>query len=934
MRPLTSLLALVCLTLPLAAQPAYQSSQPMDEDFAKLVKEWTTKPEFISPLVDHLPKSATVPSPKEVIGHYVGEPKKLTYYGDLLKYYRALAAKSPRVKIVEIGESDEHRPSIVVIISSEDNIRNLDTYRGYLAQLADPRKLTEAQAREIVTKARPMYHLMAGLHSGETGPSEMLMELAYRLATEESPLIKNIRDHVIVSLTPAADPDGRDRYVDWYYRYKIDEKTEQDNMGGPPYWGKYIFHDDNRDINYSQLPMRNLLRWYLQWHPPIMHDLHESVPFMYTFSGQAPQNTTLDPILYGELPWFSNFEMSQMIKYGMPGVWTHGFVDMWSPGYLGFMSSNHNGMLRMYETFGNGGANTMHRRVGGGPDGGGRGGQGGGGGGPDAGGGRGGQTTREWYRPLPPYNEVDWSMRNNTNYMETGVLSGLELTSQFPEVVLENFYRKSRNSIEAGKNENPHGYVLPGDQSDLTRVAWMVNILRLQGIEVGRATSEVKLKEGTYPAGSLIIKRDQPYGRLAKILLEKQNYPDPQLRTYDDSAWTMGLMAHVKVVESADAAILAVPVEAVDKFEPRGTVASAGGAGLAVLDTGSPNMVTFRYRMKDTAMKIAEQPFESGGKKIPAGSFIVGASDAGKLKSVAEPLGLTAVALSAAPEVKTHDADLPKLAVFSSWGNTQEVGWVRHAFDQYEVPFELIFKERIKQGNLRAAYDVIVIPHQRGGKGLVFDIEPRRDEQGKNKAVAYTKTEQFKFLGDYGSSEDITGGMGLEGVMEFKKFVEAGGLLVTLGQASTFPADFGITHRVNATTTSAQFYAPGPVIEAEILRPTHPIFYGYTDRTITVRWASGPLLNVPAQDNGQTLMRFPGGDTSVLSGLMRGAAEIRNRPAILDVPVGQGRVLIFATNPCYRWQNLGEFRMLFNALLNFNDMPPTPAGRGGQGQGQ
>ena len=144
-----------------------------------------------------------------------------------------------------------------------------------------------------------------------------------------------------------------------------------------------------------------------------MHDLHESVPFMYTFSGQAPQNATLDPILYGELPWFSNFEMEQMIKYGMPGVWTHGFVDMWSPGYLGFMSSNHNVMLRMYETFGNGGANTMHRRVAPPDDGGGRGGRGG------------GQTTREWYRPLPPPRELVWSMRNNPNYMETGVLSAL-----------------------------------------------------------------------------------------------------------------------------------------------------------------------------------------------------------------------------------------------------------------------------------------------------------------------------------------------------------------------------------------------------------------------------------------------------------------------------------------------------------------------------
>ena len=127
---------------------------------------------------------------------------------------------------------------------------------------------------------------------------------------------------------------------------------------GVPYWGKYIHHDDNRDINYSQVEMRALLDWYLQWHPPIMHDLHQAQTLLYTFSGQAPQNPNLDPILYGELPMMANFEMAQMTKYGMPGVWTHGYVDMWSPGYLAFMSSNHNGMIRMYEIQGTSGANT------------------------------------------------------------------------------------------------------------------------------------------------------------------------------------------------------------------------------------------------------------------------------------------------------------------------------------------------------------------------------------------------------------------------------------------------------------------------------------------------------------------------------------------------------------------------------------------------
>jgi hypothetical protein len=483
---------------------ALSFAQQMDDEFAKSVKEWTTAPEFISPLVDHLPKSSTVPSPKDVLGYYAGAPKKLTYYADLLKYYHALEAKSPRVKVMNVGQTDEGRECVVVFIGSEDSIRNLESNRKYLAQLADPRQITEAQAREIIAKAKPVYHLMGGLHSAETGPSEMLVELAYRLVSEDTPLIKKIRDNVIVTITPAAEPDGRDRYVDWYYKYKINETSEQDNVGGPPYWGKYIFHDNNRDINYSQVTMRTLLRWYLDWHPPIMHELHESEPFMYTFSGQAPQNPTLDPILYGELPWFSNFEMEQMIKYGMPGVWTHAFVDMWSPGYLGFMASNHNGMMRMYETFGNGGANTLHRRVAP-PD------------SPGGRGGRGGMTTREWYRPLPPYREVDWSQRDNTNYEETGVLTALQLTSAFPEIILENFYKKSRNSIESGKKDKPYGYVIPANQADMTRVAFIVNTLRLQGIEIGRANGEVKLAEGTFPAGSFVIKRDQPYGRLAKI---------------------------------------------------------------------------------------------------------------------------------------------------------------------------------------------------------------------------------------------------------------------------------------------------------------------------------------------------------------------------------------------------------------------------------
>ena len=243
--------------------------------------------------------------------------------------------------------------------------------------------------------------------------------------------------------------------------------------------------------------MRALLEWYLQWHPPVMHDLHESVPFLYTFSGQAPQNPSLDPILYGELPMFANFEMAQLTKYGLPGVWTHGFVDMWSPGYLAFMSSNHNGLIadvrdvrqrRRDDDDADGDRRTApsaRRR-------------------PRRTGPRASGIDRS-----PPYKEVEWSMRNNTNFMQTGVLTALELASAFPKVLLENFYLKSRHAIEAGQKEPPYGFVIPAGQADPTRVARLVNLLRVQGIEVGRATGALD-PERRQVAGGLVRGEARP----------------------------------------------------------------------------------------------------------------------------------------------------------------------------------------------------------------------------------------------------------------------------------------------------------------------------------------------------------------------------------------------------------------------------------------
>ncbi|HEV8410972.1 MAG TPA: M14 family zinc carboxypeptidase, partial [Gemmatimonadaceae bacterium] len=747
-------------------------AQKQDEEFAKLYATWTGEAKYGSPLVDHLPRVAGIPTPKEVLGYYIGAPAKLTYYADILKYYRALAKASPRVKIETIGKSDEGRELVVVWISSDENIRNLSQNRANLAKIADPRGMSEAQVRAIMQKTKPHYHFMGGLHSGETGPSEMLMELAYRLVTETSPMITQIRNNVYVSITPAAEPDGRDRNVDWFYRGlevaaadsiarggKPADTTTAPGGGrggaGVPYWGKYVFHDNNRDINLSQVSMRAITDWYYTAHPPIMHDLHEAEPLMYIYSGGPPQNPNLDPILFTELPFFANWELSQMTKWGMPGVYTFAFMDGWSPGYLGSVAYNHNGMMRMYETqsgreggMGTAAAAPVADSAAGR---GGRGGRGatavvapaaGRGGPPPIPTGRGGGQPREWYRgiPIPPNGIQMFTRRDNTNFMETGVLSGLQLTSMFPQLVLENFYIKTRNSLEAGGKQAPYAYVFPV-QRDMTKVATLINILRAQGIEVGLLSAPVKIGTETFATGSYLVKLNQPYGRLAKNLLEKQDYPDPALTTYDDSGWSMGFAFNVDVREIKDSTILAATAPLIKLAEVKVPVAGSGAAGLAVAHLGSNNMITFRYRLRNLRMRIAEASFTAEGVTFPAGSFIVtgSAADIAAARAQVAELGLTAAALSAAPTVASHDAIVPRVAIYSQWSGTQELGWYRHAFDQFGIPFDLIFKERVAKGNLKADYDVIIMAAQNINRAAVLAAPAA-------KPVPYMKSDKYKSL--------------------------------------------------------------------------------------------------------------------------------------------------------------------------------------------
>lgn len=957
------------------ALPAQQFStetrdprQKQDPTFAESYREWLPNLRLGSPLVDHLPLVSGIPTPRAVLGYHIGAPRRLTYYADQLRYYRALAAATPRVRVETIGRSDEGRELVVVWVSSEGNMKAMASNRQNLARLADPRGRNAAEISELIRRTKPHYHLMGGLHSGETGPSEMLMELVYRLATETSPVITQIRNNLYVSVTPVADADGRDRNVDWFLRNlemgfpttppppPARDSAAGSTPGGPPagggtgpggfgnrgtpavpYWGRYAYHDNNRDINLVLPQMRAIADWYFTAYPPIMHDLHESLALLYTYSGAAPQNPNLDPLLFAELPWFANWELAQMTKYGMPGVYTHAFMDGWSPGYLGSIAYNHNGLMKMYETQSGRDPDTTTTarrdstalrdttaaaRVSGqtgsataaaGPGGPGR--------TSNVPTGRGGAQDREWYRGIPIGREdsARFTRRANTKYMQTGVLSALQLAAMFPATVLENFYVKSRNSIEEGKNKAPYGFIIPV-QRDMTKAAELINILRIQHIEVGLATQAIKIDSITYPAGSYVIKRDQPYGRLAKNLLEKQQYPDARLNTYDDSGWTMGLAMMVDVVEVADSLILKVPVTPVTTIVPNGKTSGSGSAGLAVAHHGSNNMISFRYRLRQVPMQIAEKGFTAEGVEFPAGSFILGdLANAAAARAAAQELGLTGALLSALPTVPMHDAELPRIAIYSQWTGTQSLGWYRMTFDKFGVPYDLIYKEQVEQGNLRARYDVILAAEQNLSRQTVLQ-EPRA------RPVPYQKSEKYQFLGMYGETADMTGGFRQKGVDAFASFLEGGGTLIAVGDAARLPIDFGWAGTVEKSPV-AGLTSQRPLVQGEILRPEHPVFYGYGAKTIPIKYVGGQPFRVGVADQDNVLARYVGGSASVLSGLMVGADSLRQRPFAVDVPRayhGNGRVILFSNNPIYRWQNHGEFNMIFNSLLNWNDVVAKP----------
>lgn len=926
----TVLMTCVILGASIAAGAQDVAPDVAEPGSVEAIAKATTEPRFSSPWVSYVPASATVPSPLAFYGRIAGAPGELVNSTQAYAYARALAAASPRVKVFTIGRSEEGRDIILVAIADEEGIRNLGPLKAAMASLADPRTLDAAAAENLIARSRPFYYFNAALHSDETGSTESVLELAYRLAVSEQPMIRRIRENTVVLINPVANPDGRDKQVEWFYRY-LKGKTDRATLPrqSPPYWSRYAFVDINRDAHQlTHEATRAASRMFFEWHPVIVHDLHESVPLLMTWNGTGPYNPNIDPITFTEFLALSFHEVETMTGLGMPGVSTWNFGDGFGHMYADSVAMNHNAIGRGYETFGNSTAETLVQSL------------------------SADETSREWYRvEPPPAGKFSWSARDNVNYNETGALAALDYAAANAKMLLRNFYTKGLHSWRKGVEQAPYAFLIPADQGDPMRVAQMVAKLQAQHIEVSRSDAPVTVAEGSFPAGTYVVRLDQPYRNYAVDLLTPQNYPKDAGEPYDDLSWEFPAYFHLQATPTADVSIRNAPMSLLTGAPaPHGDVAG-GGPVFVLKDSGQEGLLEARYRLARFKVNIAEQSFELDGVTYPAGSWILPAQGglAEVLSDVAGRLGIRFSGTAKNPDVRQHTAEVPRLGIWVPWADTDSIGWIRYSLDQRKIPYTYIRDEDIRAGNLHGKIDVLLYGH--------VDLELAEQIQGIPKAwgpMPFKKTAKTPSFGTPAESDDITGGIGWSGLDHLQQFIEQGGLMVTLGNGSMLPLEGGIVRGVRrdsggvprssggggadaaAASRESVTRTPGTEVRVTFARPDHPIAYGYS-KTSQVFRGNFALYSTPRRwlrmayctscldgpsDPRSVVLQWggPEGVPFVVSGQAWGESNLIGRPAILDTPVGRGHVVAFNFNPLYRDLNRGDFRMVWNAIINWQSI--------------
>jgi hypothetical protein len=829
-----------------------------------------------------------VTSPEKFFGFRLGTDKKLARWDKIVEYYRLLDKESDRIQVIDLGPTTEGHPYLLAIVTSPANMAKLERLREVNLRLQDP-AVSEAEIEKLVGEGRAVVSQSFGLHATEVGGAQTAPELTYDLLSRDDEETLRILDNTILLLFPCFNPDGQIMVADWYQKTL---GTEFEGHDLPWLYHKYVGHDNNRDADFlNMIEAKHTAKvLYRDWKPQAYVDHHQMGSYgarIFVPPYSEPIRPYADPLLWRELSWYGAHIAYKLEEGGKAGVLNAGQYPGW--GHFGWhwITPFHNIAGMLTESASASLATPLYLH----PD-----------------------QLRGGAREFPVYEAQStmpnpwpggwWRLRDIVEQQKIAAWALLDLAARNRETVLRTSHLKAKRQTERGAEGFPKAYVVPRVQHDPQTADHMIETLLASDIQIQRARKDFAVDGMSYGAGSYVISLAQPKMGLARNLLGRTLYPDNEwtrardgspLRPYDTSTHTMAEFMGVRVD----------PVDEVVEgdFEKVATVApstgSVGSGSTFRLDGRSNASFEAVNLLLDRSIAVRRADESAGG--LRPGDFLVDGGSSAVLAEVARETGARFETIERAPSAGTHEVKRGRTGMYQRYrgGNIDE-GWTRFVLEQFRFPYQPVMDAEIRQGNLGAKYDVILLPHDSAAM-----IEGKEEE-----------------LRQPGQPEDLyppeyRSGIGDEGVAALKDFVEKGGTLVTFGEAAEFAIEnFDLNVRnVLEKLDAKEFFCPGSTLRTRF-ENDHALAYGMPSSGLVLFW-EGPAFEItPSNDNDDYEIVATYADRDILqSGWLVGEKHLSKKAAMVAAKYGQGSVVLIGFRPQHRAQTHGTFKLLFNTMI-------------------
>ncbi|NOZ61787.1 MAG: hypothetical protein GXO74_08895 [Calditrichaeota bacterium] len=832
---------------------------------------------------------AQIQSPDDFLGFPVGADRQLADYHQISAYLSRLAQSSPRISVFNLGKTTDGNDMVIAVISSAENIRNLEKIKKANYQLAHPENLTGNQAENLIKSGKVTAFITCNIHSTEIGASQMSMEFAYELATRDDAEAKFYLDNVVLILMPSANPDGQIMVTDWYRKWV---GTEYEGGRMPWLYHRYVGHDDNRDFYMLNMKESKLINKVMsqEWFPQVHLDEHQmgsTGPRMFVPPYKDPMSPHLSPLLLRmEALYGSNmsFRLEENDKPGVIDSWA--FDSYWPGGTRTAAWKNIVSLLTEMASCRIATPIYIEEN--------------------ELSGGRKGLAEYKQQINFPnPWRGGWWRLRDIIDYELIASYSFLETSAKYREGILRGFYQMNLQGIEKGKTESPFAFIVPANQSDPITAGKMIEILLRHGLQIYQTKSDVIIGNKFYPTGSVVIPTAQSLRSFIMEMLDIQRYPEVKLSReteplypYDVTAWSLPLLMGVKCdrIEEPVAVEMSLLKEAP---YPQGEISGQTSFGYAISSQYNQTTRAIHRLLKQKIdIYVALQPFSDSDASFPAGTVLIPADkiNAEKMKAVAENLHLPIHALRhPLPENKVK-VDAKRVGLYKPWRASIDEGWTRWLLEQFEFDLVSVTNDMIKKGDLNKQFDVLIIPDI--GKNTIINPKPKNARFYRPLPPKYE------------------GGIGKQGVKNIKDFVQKGGVLITLDDGYQLPVEEFPLPVSNALKNlkRSEYNAPGCMVKARI-NTNHPIGWGMPEE-FAAFLSNSPAFrtSIPGRDIDRRVVAYYPEEPLLLSGWIRGEKLLQRKAAIVDVKFGEGKVILLGFRVQHRAQPYGTFKLLFNAI--------------------